>query len=106
MTSESSFENSEITKWNGKDVLKCDKIILLSNGKSLTKNFELKTYSNHYQIFYSLSLYKIGDWKENSLDLIFDSKVYKTQAYDRNNKNYCGSEQNDEIFLISGKVIN
>lgn len=104
LTSTTSFSQSEIDIWKESSQLICSSSpIMMATKFNLIRVYDFKTLIPHYKILFSFLFYKIGDWENNSLEIVANQKSIMSQKYSKNSKSIC-SENNiyDEVFYLAG----
>lgn len=106
LTELTSFSEQQLLNWNGNKYQICDNnAIMLPKETYLERKFNLEAYAgNFFQLEYSLSFYKIGEWKGEILTVYLnDAALYSMNFYE-NSKKICSASYVDEIYSISGLV--
>lgn len=95
-----------LQNWNNLKLKQCENNLAFytfDKTSSVEKTFDLTKFTPHYEIDLTLDFYKLDQWNKDALTISIDDKVLITQNYDSNNKQLCGTTNQDEIFKLSKK---
>lgn len=93
-----------IKKWNNLQLKQCENNVYFYTfiqASSLEKTFDLSKFAPHYEIDLTLDFYKLNQWNKETVTISIDNTQLITQSYDFNNKQLCGSTNQDEIFKLA-----
>lgn len=103
-----TIDPNEVKSWNAEKIISCSQkqILCAKINNNMTKKYDLKRIRPFYQIVIDFSLYKIGKWNNEILEVFVDELKVYSQAFQINSKALCGMDKTDEIYQINFRVIN
>lgn len=106
LTELTSFSAQQLLDWNGDKSQTCDSnAIMRPKGGYLERKLNLEIYASYFQLEYSLSFYKIGEWKGEILVVYLNETTLYSMEFYENSKKICSASYLDEIYSISGLVM-
>ena len=101
-----TIDEKEINSWNAEKIIDCSKkqILLPKINTNLMKKYDFERIRPFYQIVIDFSLYKIGKWRDENLEIFIDQLKVYSQSFNINSKAICGTDKADEIYQINFRV--